>query len=134
MPKGQLAWLTWGGGNEDAVVGNFVDAPGGRAESEDFTDARFEHHLLVELADADRFLMFAGQKDTVKAAIRDGAGVENGKALCPLARSEQIGVAIPGDARAKLGEFLGRVLAGEQVEHAVKCGAGERGEGCRAAN
>jgi hypothetical protein len=97
-----------------------VDAP----RSEDFADARFEDHLLVELADADRFLVFAGEEDAVEAAIGDGTGVEDGEGLRALARGEKIRVAIPGDAGAKLGEFVGGVLAGEQVENVFKAWRG----------
>jgi len=51
-----------GGRDQDAVVRDVVDAPGGSAEDEDFADTGFEDHFLVELADADGFLVFSGEK------------------------------------------------------------------------
>ncbi len=84
MPERQLARLTGSGRDEDTVVSDFVDAPGGCAESEDFADAGLEDHLLVELADADRFLVFAGEEYAVEAAVGDGSGVENGERFSRL--------------------------------------------------
>ena len=90
MPEGHFAGLAGSGRDQDAVVGDFVDAPGGSAEDEDFADARFEDHFLVELADADGLFVVTGEKDAVEAAIGDGAGVEDGEALRAFARGEEV--------------------------------------------
>ena len=95
---------------------------------------RFEDHFFVELADADWLFMIAGEEDAVEAAVGDGSGVEDGEGLRAFARGEEVGGAIPGDARAELGEFVGGVLAGEEVEDVFEGGAGEGGEGRGAAD
>ena len=111
-------------------MGDVVDAPGGSAEDEGLADARFEDHLLVELADADGLFLFAGEEDAVEAAIGDGAGVEDGEACWRLrAAVTTFADAIPGEARAELGEFVGGVPAAEQVEDVFERGAGEGAEG-----
>ena len=80
------------------------------------------------------FFMFTGEEDAVEAAVGDGSGVEDGEGLGAFARGEEIRGAIPGDARAELGEFVGGILAGEQVEDVFERGAGEGGEGRGAAD
>ncbi len=79
----------------------------------------FEDHFFVEFADARAFCG-AGKKNSVEAAIGDGAAVDDGDAARALARREAIRDAIPGDARAQLGEFVAGVAAGEHVEHDSK--------------
>ena len=134
VPEGHFARLPGSWPDQDAVVGDFVNAPGGGAEGEDIADARFENHFLVEFADADRFLVFAGEEDAVEAAIGDGSGVEDGEGFRAFARCEEIPVAVPGDAGAELGEFVGGIFAGEEVEDVFERRAGESGEGRGAAD
>ena len=124
VPEGHFAGLAGSGRDGDSVVGDFIDAPGGGAEDEHFADAGFEDHFFVELADADGFLVLTGEEDAVEAAIGDGSGVEDGERLCAFAGREEVGDAVPGDARAELSEFVGGVLAGEEVENIFEGGAG----------
>src|SRR5690606_26233609 len=52
LPERQATRQPGGGGDEDAVGGDLLDAPRGRAEREGVADARLVDHLLVELPDA----------------------------------------------------------------------------------
>ena len=78
MPEGHFAGFARGGRDEDAVVGDLVDAPGGRAEDEGFAGAGFKDHLLIEFADANGAVALAGEEDAEGAAVGDGAAVEDG--------------------------------------------------------
>ena len=49
--------------------------------------------------------------------------------LTPCARGDPVACAVPGDARAQLGELVGGVAAGEHVEHAVEGVAAEPAKG-----
>ena len=51
LPERQPGRLAERGRDDDAVVGDLLDAPAGGAEGEDVVDARLVDHLLVELAD-----------------------------------------------------------------------------------
>jgi hypothetical protein len=95
---------------------------------------RLEDHLFVEFADADRLALAVGEEDAVEAAIGDGAGVEDGEAGCAVAGSDHVADAVPGEAWAELGEFVGGIAAAEQVEDALEAGTGEAGERSRAAD
>src|SRR5581483_10859159 len=99
------------------------------AEGKDLTDAALEDHFLVELTDADGLFMFACEENTIEAAIGDGASVENGKNLRALAWGENVGIAIPCDARTQFGKFVGGIAAREKIEHILEGGAAEVGEG-----
>ena len=79
-----------------------------------------EDHLLVEFADADGLALGVGEEDAVEAAVGNGAGVQNGEAGCAVARRDDVADAIPGEARAQLGELVGGVAAAEQIEHAFE--------------
>jgi len=79
VPKRHFAGLAGSGRNEDAIVGDFVDAPRGRAEDDGVAGARFEYHFFIELADAGAFCG-AGEEDAVKAAVGNGAAVDDGDA------------------------------------------------------
>ena len=86
VPEGHFARLAGSGRNDDAIVGDFVDAPGSGAEDDRVAGARFEHHFFVEFADARAFCR-AGEEDTVESAVGDGAAVNDGDATGALARS-----------------------------------------------
>ncbi len=120
FPEGHFAGLAGSGGDEDAVVGDLVDAPGGGAEDEGLVGVRLEDHLLVELADADGFALGVSEEDAVEAAVGDGAGVEDGEACCAVAGGDDVADAVPGETRAKLGELVGGIAAAEQVEDAFE--------------
>ncbi len=79
-----------------------------------------EDHLFVEFADADGLAFAVGEEDAVEAAVGNGAGVENGEAGCAVAGGDDVADAVPGEARAEFGEFVGGVAAAEQIEHAFK--------------
>ena len=134
FPEGHFAGLARSGRDEDAVVGDFVDAPGGGAEDEGLAGTRLEDHLFVELANAQTAALAMGEEDAVEAAVGDGAGVENGEAGCALAGGYDVANAVPGEARAQFGKLVGGVTAAEQIEHAFEGGAGQASEGSGAAD
>src|SRR5207248_11111472 len=68
-PERHLSRLSRRRRHEHAIVGDLLDAPGGSAEENCFADARFEDHLLIELADARAAFFRAGQEDAVESAI-----------------------------------------------------------------
>jgi len=133
VPEGHLAGLAGSWGYEDAVMGDLVDAPGGSSEDEGLSGASLEDHLLVELADTNG-LGAVGEEDSVEAAIGDGSAVEDGDALDSLTGREPVAGAIPGDARAKVGELVGGIESGEHVEDTVEGDDAEGGEGSGAAD
>ena len=134
FPEGHFAGLAGSGVDEHAVVGDFDDAPGGCAEDEGLAGVALEDHLFVEFADADGLAFAVGEEDAVEAAVGDGAGVEDGEAGCAVAGGDDVADAVPGEARAELGELVGGVAAAEQIEHAFEGGAGESAEGSGAAD
>ena len=75
-------------------MADLVDPPGGSAEDDGVAFVRLENHFFVEFADA-------------------GA----------LARRQVSGDAVPGEARAKFGEFVGRIAAGKKIEKIFEGGA-----------
>src|ERR1019366_5844150 len=109
-----------------AIVGDLVDAPGGGAQDDGVAGAALEDHLFVELADA-RAAGGAGQVDGKRAAVGDGAAVDDGGGARALPRGEPVGYAIPGEARTELGELVGGIAAGEHVENGIEDAAGEGG-------
>ncbi len=62
MPERHFAGAAGCGRDQNAVMGDLVDAPGRGAEEENFADAGLEDHLLVEFADTDRLFVLAGRK------------------------------------------------------------------------
>ena len=119
------------GGDQDAVVGDVLDAPGARAEGEQVADARLVDHLLVELADPTARPLAGGEEHGVEPTVGDGAARGDGEALGAAAAGEGVGEAVPRDAGAQLGELLAGVAAREHVEHRVEHGPGEGGVGGR---
>src|ERR1019366_10756580 len=88
----------------------------------------------VEFADTHGFTFRVGEEDAVEAAVGNGAGVEDGETGRSVAGGDDVADAVPGEARAQLGEFVGGVAAAEQVENAFEGGAGESAERCGAAD
>ena len=155
VPERHLPRLAGGRGDHHLVLGDLLDAPAGGAEHEHLALPRFEHHLLVELADppllaacgaanAPAFGLrpprggAAGlpgrQEHAVQTAIGDGAGICHGDAGGALARPKRSGDPIPRQPRAQLGELVGGIAPGEHVEHAVERAAGQIRERRRPAN
>ncbi len=127
FPEGQPARYPRGGGDQDAVAGDVLDAPGTGAEREDIADAGLVDHLLVELTDPAAALLGVGarEEDTEEAAVGDRAAGGDGEALGAGPAGDLAGDAVPHHARAKLGEGVGRVAAGEHVEHRREGGLGQ---------
>ena len=117
LPERHLRRLARRGGDDHAVALDLLDAPCGRAEQEDLALARLVHHLLVELADAAAAV---DEEDAVEPAVGDRARVRDRDALRALARAQRARRALPDDARPQLGELVGRIAAGEQVEHVLE--------------
>ena len=135
LPERHAAGLAEGGQHEHAVVGDLLDPPAGRAEAEDVADARLVDHLLVELADpVAAGLVSRHEEDAEQPAVGDRAAGGDGQPLRARAPGERAGDAVPDDAGSQLGELVGRVAAGQQVQHRLVRGAGERRERRRAAH
>ena len=106
-------------------MGDVLDPPAGRAEREDVADPGLVDHLLVELADPAARCPRPDQEDAEQAAVGDGAAAGDREPLGARAAGEGAGDAVPDDARAQLGELVGRVAAAEQVEGRVVRAAGQ---------
>ena len=119
-PERDLSRTTGRGGDEHAIACDALDAPTRRTELEDLAGARLVDHLLVELAHAPTAV---GEVHAVEATVGDRAGVGDGERARAVAPVQHIADAIPRDARAQLGELVGRVAAGQHVEHAFELGA-----------
>ncbi len=120
LPERHFAGFAGGGSDKHAVVRDVFNAPGGRAQDERLVGVRLEDHLFVEFAHAHGFALGVGEEDAVEAAIGNGSGIENGEAGGAIAGSDGVANAVPGEAGAQLGEFVGGIPAAEQVEHAFK--------------
>ena len=130
VPERHLAGLARGGRDDDALVGDVLDAPGGGAQQERLARAALVDHLLVELADPGA----VGQEHAVQAAVGDGAGVGDGQALGAGAPAHGAADPVPHDPGPQLGELVGRVAPGQQVEHVGEHLVGQLGEGGGAAD
>ena len=134
LPERQSCGLAEGGGDDHAVVGDLLDAPAGGAEREDVVDARLVDHLLVELAHppasgAPACLVDSlGEGDGEHAAVGDGAAAGDRQPLGAGTSGERAGVAVPDEPRPQLGELIGRVTPGQEVESGVERRAGHRRE------
>ncbi len=131
LPEGHGARHARRRRDEHPVAGDLLDAPRGGTEQEGLTLARLVHHLLVELADTAAAVDL---EDAVEAAVGNGAGVRDGQPAGPLPAPDDACGAIPDDARAQLGELVGRVAAGEHVEHVLELLARQLREGVGAAD
>ena len=125
LPEGDGAGGARRGGDDDAVAGDLLDPPGGGAEQEGLAGARLIDHLLVQLADAAA----VGEVDAVEAAVGDRAGVGDDELEGASAAVHGAAGAVPDDARAQLGEAVGRVAPVEHVQHVLQLLAGEVVEG-----
>ena len=131
LPEGHLSGLARCRRDQHTVVSDLLDAPGGRAEEKRLADARLEHHLFIELADAGALHFFAtNKKHAEEAAIGDRPATGDGDALRTRPRREDVCHAIPRNARPQLGEFIRGVEAGEHVEHAIERGPRQLCERC----
>ncbi len=128
LPERHLSRFPWRRRDEDAIVADLLDPPARGAEQERFADAALEDHLFVELADAGARPMLSSQEDTIKAAIGNRPAIGDRDALGAFARREDVGDAVPGQARPQIGEIVRRVSPRQHVEHAFECAAAELGE------
>jgi len=139
VPERQLAGLAGGGHHPHPVALDVGDAPGGGAQHQRLAGAALVDHLLVELAHAlgragagpagVAGVLGAGiQLDAVQAAVGDGAPRGHRHALGSAPPPHDVGHAVPGDPRAQLGELVGGIAPGQQVQHAVELAAGQLGE------
>ncbi len=121
LPERQPAGNAGGRGDQDAVPGDVLDAPGGRAQREHVAHARLVDHLLVQLADPPAPLprVRAGQEHPEQAAVGDRAARGDGQTLRAGAAGEGAGHPVPDQPGAQLGERVGGIAAGQHVEHGV---------------
>ncbi len=81
---------------------------------------RLVDHLLVELADPAAAV---DELDAVEAAVRDRARVRDREPARAGAAADDAARPVPDDARPQLGELVGRIAAGEHVEHVLELDA-----------
>ena len=87
-------------------MGDLFHPPGARAEQEYLPNPRLQHHLLVQLPYSSLPLLCPEQEDSVKAAVRNGAGFGNSHPFGALARVESAVQSIPGDPGSQLREII----------------------------
>ena len=130
VPERELARHAGRRADDDPVVGDLLDAPAAGAEHDDVAvhpGPELVDHLLVELADAPAGRPgLADHEHAEQAAIRDRPAAGHGDDPRVAAALDDVGHAVPDDARLELGELVGRVGAGEHPEHALEDLAGER--------
>src|SRR4029453_2906393 len=133
MPEGHLPRLARRGRDEDAIVRDFLDAPGGRPERKGLANLALEHHFLVELADSDGPIG-PGEEDTVESTIGNGAGVGDRHTLGPFPGGDRPVHPVPGDAWPKFRELVRRIAARQHVEHTFKHAYAQIGKWRRASD
>ena len=69
-----------------------------------------------------------GEKDTIEPAIGNRAAIQDREQLCALARRQSVARAVPRDPGTKLGEFIRRITARQQIENPIKGLAAEIAE------
>src|SRR6266576_92933 len=117
LPERNCSRHTWSRRDEDAVTRDLFDAPGRRAEQEGLAGPRFVDHLLVELADSAAAV---DEVDAEEPAVRNRSCIRHGQPAAAGATADNAGGAIPDDARPELGELVGRITAGEHVQHVLE--------------
>ena len=128
LPERQPAGHAGRGRHQDPVVGDVLDPPAGGAEREDVADPRLVDHLLVELADPATRALASDEEHAEQAAVGDGAAAGDRQPLGAGTAGEGAGDAVPDDARPQLGELVGGVAAGQQVEGRLERAPGQLGE------
>ena len=113
VPERHLAGFAGGGGDHHAVAGDVLDPPARGTQEEDLARARFEHHLLVELAHARA----VGQEHPEQPAVGDRAAARDREASRALAGAHDVGGPVPHQAWPELGEPVAGVAPREQVQH-----------------
>ena len=111
VPERHLARLPRRRGDDDALEGDVLDAPRGRAEDEGLPGTGLVHHLLVELADARA----VRQEDAEQTTVGDGATAGDGEALGAIASTDRVVDAVPHQPGPQLVELLAGIAPGEQI-------------------
>ena len=113
--------------HRDPVVADLLDPPRARAEGDDLAGPALVDHLLVELADAPAGRpRLADHEHAVQPAVRDRPAARDRDDARVAPALDDVGDAVPGDPRLQLGELVGRIGAGEHVQHALEDLAAER--------
>ncbi len=126
VPEGQPAGPAVGGGDQHPVEGDLLDPPAGGTEREDVAHPRLVDHLLVEFAHPR--VLLADHVHGEQAAVGDRAAGGDRESLGAGPAGEGAGRAVPHHPGAELGELVGRIATGEQVEDGFVDAAGERRE------
>ncbi len=112
VPERHLARLARRRRDHDAVERDVLDPPRRRAEHEHLAAPALVDHLLVEFAHAAAVDREHAEQPTVRDRPAGGDREPPGA----LAPAERVRAPVPDDPRPELGELVGRVAAGEQVE------------------
>jgi hypothetical protein len=109
-------------------VGDLLDPPRRGAQREDVSHARLVDHLLVELTDArPRRPRLPGQEHPEQAPVGDRAPAGHRQPRRPGPARQHARGAVPHQPGPQRGELLGRVAAGEHVEHGLQATLGQPG-------
>jgi hypothetical protein len=128
LPERHPADFAGRGGHQHPVVGDVLDAPRGRAEQKHVADSRLVHHLLVQLTDPPPGALCAGEEHAEQSAVGNRPSAGNREPLGAAPRGQLAADAVPDETRTELGERIGRVAAGEHVQHRFERGARQTGE------
>src|SRR6185437_16139840 len=104
---------------------DLVDAPRRRTQDESLSRAALEDHLFVQFAHAHRPPFGSRKKDTIQAAIRNRAAIQNRQHLRALARRQQVANSVPGNARPQFGKLIRWIASRQQIEYALECPAAQ---------
>ena len=125
LPKWNAARLAEGRGDDHAVVGDVLDLPARRTESEDVTHPGLVDHLLIEFADAAASSRLrrigADHEHSEQPAVGDRSAGGHGQPLRTGAPGDGAVHPVPDDPRAQLGKFVRGVAATEQIECCLIC-------------
>ncbi len=122
MPERKLRRLAWRRRDRHPIGADALDPPGPRAELKHVADAALVDELLVELTQPRS--PFA-QLDRVQALVGNGAARRDRQPQGARPAADDARAAVPHDARAQLGELLGRVAPAQHLQHGVELGAGQ---------
>ena len=127
LPERHLAGLPEGGGHDDLIVRDLLDAPTRGAKREHVAHARLVDHFFVKLADAAA-VSLTRDEDTEEAAVGNRTATRHREPLGAGPTRERSVHSVPHDARAQFAKPVARVATAQQVEHGVERRPGQSGE------
>ncbi len=130
-PEGCHGRRSCGGGHEDVVVGDAVDAPGLDAEGEGVTHRALPDELLVELTEGGAAALHL---EVEGAAVGDGAAGHEEEPFGPGACGDHAVDAVDAHQGPEVAQARGLVAAGEHLQDQVELAPREVTVGVRGAH